>query len=310
MKKQLRSLVNLVIKRIKSLSPLQRQVGLATLVFILITTPILMIRSSKISSQIQQPAVVDQLNSEAPETTEDSASENKTKGRVLGNLGIALFNKNQEDTAEEGDNSNTDSNQPNNTPTPQSPTTAPQSPTPTPQSPTPTLQPTAPTATPTSVPNSTPTQTPSSTPSPTVTPFDEDDTDLTPTTYAKYNLSPDGSATPNAFGWVEFQVIMNNNGYWDFNTSAEMNMLQPNRRYQLWICNTNCSSTNQARFTTDSTGHASLSNVIINHAQGNDPVSSVKIWQLSDAGEIIDDATTCFMHGNSSIACLKTNIGF
>ena len=124
------------------------------------------------------------------------------------------------------------------------------------------------------------------------------------------NLLPQSPYTPNGLGTAMVSVVRNSNGYWDFNfESATFTSLEPNRNYQLWICNINCSSNNEAKFTTDAAGNASIPNVLIaGHNQNNDPVSRVVVYEMPPLGqEIPNDPKACFMVGTNSTPCLRTS---
>jgi len=173
------------------------------------------------------------------------------------------------------------------------------SPTPT-SSPTPTIPsgvlPTstnAPTAIPTNI--IYPTNTPileSATPTPTTTQIERETKD--------YNLSPQGSCTPGAFGSVSITAIKYEHGYWDFDISGSFNSLNSGQSYQVWLCNIDCSSYSGAKFSTDGLGNGSIETTI-NHAQINDPVSSIRIYQISGG---------CQMESNDSTPCLQAGISF
>lgn len=172
---------------------------------------------------------------------------------------------------------------------------------------TPTPLPTAtpfPTSTPvpTYEPVSTPTPVPTATPTPTPEAAVSETKEVT--------LFPASSATPNANGSLTITAQKYDHGYWDFVILGSFRFLQPQRLYQVWLCNTGCSSHTDAKFQTDESGNASLSEVVINHPQVNDPVSSIKVWELPPSGEIIEDPTTCYYISNDAKPCLEGSIRF
>ncbi|PIZ65540.1 hypothetical protein COY15_03000, partial [Candidatus Roizmanbacteria bacterium CG_4_10_14_0_2_um_filter_39_12] len=66
-----------------------------------------------------------------------------------------------------------------------------------------------------------------------------------------------------------------------------------------------------SRFTSDSQGNGSFSNVTINHAQGNDPLRRVVLWEQPENGtEIVENSTTCYQVSNNSPTCLSSGISF
>jgi len=162
------------------------------------------------------------------------------------------------------------------------------------QSPTHTVQPTQ---SQTVVPTDAPTQTP--------VPSEPENTSI------NISLNSSSQAVSSGHGSVSGQVKKNTNGYWDFDVTGNFTNLQPNRRYQLWFCGTNCSSNSSSRFTSDSQGNGSFSNVTINHAQGNDPLSRVVLWEQPENGtEIVENSTTCYQVSNNSPTCLFSGISF
>jgi len=181
---------------------------------------------------------------------------------------------------------------------------------------TPILKTNSPTTTPKTIPITSPSTTPTIIPTtfPTLTPIPTIPTPTATNSPSSQNveltLFPEGSATPNGNGKVNLNVIKNDNGYWDFIVSGAFKSLQPQRNYQFWLCNTNCSSHSDAKFTTDSSGHGSISNVTINYAQVNDPLSRAVVWENPPQGEIKSDSTTCYMISNNSSSCLKASISF
>jgi len=108
------------------------------------------------------------------------------------------------------------------------------------------------------------TPTPSLTETPTPSPTVPVVTITSGQTLNQLNLLPQSPYTQNGLGTATVNVVRNPNGYWDFGfESATFTSLEPNRNYQLWICNINCSSNNEAKFTTDAAGNASIPNVLI-----------------------------------------------
>ena len=161
-------------------------------------------------------------------------------------------------------------------------------------SPTHTVQPTK---TPTQVPTDAPTQTP--------VPSEPESSSI------DINLNSSSQAVSSGHGSVSGQVKRNTNGYWDFNVSGTFTNLQPNRRYQLWFCGTNCSSNSSSRFTSDGQGSGSFSNVTIGHAQGNDPINRVVLWEQPENGsEILENNTTCYQVSINSTPCLSQGMSF
>ncbi len=155
------------------------------------------------------------------------------------------------------------------------------------------------------IPTTVPTVTlvPTSTPTPAPT-------ENNPSEIMNVSLSAESSATPHAEGDLQITVVKNSNGYWDFILSGTFTSLQPQRTYQVWICNINCSSNSNAKFITDSLGNGSISNATINYAQGNDPVKNIKIWEVPPQGEIKSNSTTCYMLSNNSTPCLQAPFSF
>ena len=125
------------------------------------------------------------------------------------------------------------------------------------------------------------------------------------------SLSSSSQAVPSGHGSVSGQVKKNTNGYWDFNISGTFTNLQSNRNYQLWFCGTNCSSNSSSRFTSDDQGSGGFSNVTIGHAQGNDPLNRVVLWEQPENGaEILENNTTCYQISNNSSPCLSQGMSF
>lgn len=176
--------------------------------------------------------------------------------------------------------------------------------------PTPTISLSAtPTQTPTKTPFSEPTPTPIPTSTPTP-PFSTPTPTSVPSETKEVVLLSASPAVPNADGQLTITALKHDHGYWDFVVSGSFRFLQPQSLYQLWFCNINCSSHDDAKFMTDDSGSASLSEVVINHPQVNDPVSSIRVWELPPAGEIIEDSNTCYGSSNNSSPCLNGSISF
>ncbi len=151
------------------------------------------------------------------------------------------------------------------------------------------------------------TDSPTLTPSPAIEPTGEQST---PTETKGVSLSAKSAATSRADGELTITATEYDHGYWDFLINGDFRFLQPNRIYQLWLCGVNCSSHTSAKFMTDGSGNASISGAVINHAQINDPVSKINVWELPPQGEIIEDGTTCYNTSNSSEPCLGADLHF
>ncbi len=121
-----------------------------------------------------------------------------------------------------------------------------------------------------------------------------------------YTLTAQGNFTPNATGNGGGTVTKNVNGYWDYKISVLANNLMPNKQYQLWICGINCSSVTAAQFTTNNQGTGTFTGAVINHAQWNDPIQKIAIWEIQPAGPLPTDPNACFKLSNTSQACLYT----
>lgn len=177
--------------------------------------------------------------------------------------------------------------------------------------PTPTLVPTriptntpTPTVLPTQVPTNTPTPTPTPTPVPTSPP------DQVSSRTVSLYLTSTNAYTPYASASVDVQVFEHASGYWDFIISGYVTELIPNREYQFWLCGNGCSSHSGAKFFTDNQGNATLSQIIINHNQANDPLNSSRIYQTSTSGSVGNDFTACLMETLYSSPCLRATSYF
>jgi hypothetical protein len=190
-------------------------------------------------------------------------------------------------------------------------------PTPRQPSPTPTLQPSitptgvAASATPTvkTVPSNTPTVKPTNTPTNTLTP-QATATPAIETLQWNADLGQKGDFAPGARGGITVLTKKNTNGYWQHTISGSFSHLMPNRNYQLWFCGINCSSNNEAKFTTDSEGRGSINNSEITHNQSGDPLKRAAVWEIPPGGEVPSDPTACFMVSMDYGPCLETGISF
>jgi len=224
------------------------------------------------------------------EAVEETVKENKEEDLKVIKEKLADNTELINDKSDHEDNSDDSNSQASPTPD------ASASPTPTPTS--------TPIATPTPISTSTPTPKPVVTPTPTPT--------VSPTpnpviSNVSVTLNP-GEATPYATGLVEMNVKENSNGYWDYQITGSFSALQPNRTYQLWLCGINCSSHTSAKFQTNDSGTGSISGVTITHAQWNDPLDLVSIWEVQPAGLIPDDPSACFKVSINSNSCLAGSI--
>lgn len=163
---------------------------------------------------------------------------------------------------------------------------------PTPQS---TTQPTIkPTATLTPIPSPTPTQPTSN------------------ISNINFNLNSNGANfTPNAKGSGSGTVTKNSNGYWDYAINVGFSNLMPNRNYQIWLCGTNCSSNyNSCRFITDNSGNYNLSQCQTTHAQWNDPIRRIAVWENPVDREAGSDPRACPMVSMDYTPCISTVFNF